>query len=702
MKRKHPYILVLFITIIVGCSEHIDMSNRYVFKENTVVSYMQNLPNTYSTYLDLLYKVPVSINSKTSVGQLLTARGHYTVFAPTNKAISDYLNELVAKDIITSPSWDAFTDSTKLDSIRKVIVYNSIIDNGDNQQCYYVSDFPILNGGEFALSNMADHRLTIFYTDNPDSLYINKDCPININNRDITILNGVIHQMEKVIAPNNFTADVYLQDIIENQKSPYLVMARAIQACGLMGTLKAFRDEKYELMYQRGMIPDLPHLVRYGYSESGSGLGSKAPEHRKYGFTIFAETDDYWKSQGLDPASPNLLENLQKWVIDQHQYSDEDNFTTDEQYQSENNLLHQWVTYHILPMRIPSNRLVFHINEYGYNHSTKTLATPVYEYYTTFGKRRLLKLYESKESMGVYINRFPELDNKRKGTYREIGCQSQNVGCRVYNEDSLAVLSEIINCCIYPIDAPLSYNDNVRNSLARERIRFDAMSIFPEAMNNNIRKIDYEEKEDKIVVNIPPDKVYHYFEDLWNHEEDYLTYWDTSNFSDYQKDEIKTVGRFDLTFRLPPVPRRDIYELRYRVFHYPTRGIIQIYFGEDKDNLHVTGIPVDIRSTDSNFTGWYEDSDDQDYNSEIDKRMRNRNMMKGAYQIWFGNGVLSERHDKNSIRHIVACETMDPNKTYYMRVKEILDSEMKEFCLDYLELCSKEVYNNPYTPEDIW
>jgi hypothetical protein len=28
--------------------------------------------------------------------------------------------------------------------------------------------------------------------------------------------------------------------------------------------------------------------------------------------------------------------------------------------------------------------------------------------------------------------------------------------------------------------------------------------------------------------------------------------------------------------------------------------------------------------------------------------------------------------------------------------------KMKEFYMDYMEYCAKEVYDNPETPEDIW
>ena len=216
---------------LISCTERIDTSNRYVFKERTIIDYLNQHSETYSTYADLLFRVPVSTASKTTVGQLLTARGRYTVFAPTNQAIQSYLDSLAVSaddDYITAPTWDAFTDSTKLDSIRRVIVQNSIIDSGDNDKYYSTFDFPQHTGEEFPLTNMLGGKLSVKYADNnPDSIYINVTCPINANNRNILTINGVIHQMEKVIAPREVSAADYLMDLISHQREGYLVMARA-------------------------------------------------------------------------------------------------------------------------------------------------------------------------------------------------------------------------------------------------------------------------------------------------------------------------------------------------------------------------------------------------------------------------------------------------------------------------------------------
>ena len=364
-----------------GCKENIDTSSRYVFTEETILSYLEK-HKAYSSYVDILRQVNISKLSDSKVSQLLSARGVYTVFAPTNEAIQKYLEDLVEEGLISEPSWDAFPNEHKLDSIRKVIVYNSIIDGGDELDAYfYTAEFP-LDKDEFILGTLNDKKLSVRKPKAyPDSIYINEDCPVSIKERDILSINGIIHQMEKVIAPKDITAASYIQQCLDEKRDGFLACFRVIQACGLLDTLSKVRDEKYEELYQSGKIPDLEGMTKLGFAE---GNTASAPKHRLYGFSIFAEPDDFWRSEGIDPNAPDLLSKLTQWILDNHQYSDGDKFVTDENYSSENHLLYQWITYHILPMRIPKGKLVFHFNEFGYSLSKPYVyAIPVYEFYTT-------------------------------------------------------------------------------------------------------------------------------------------------------------------------------------------------------------------------------------------------------------------------------------------------------------------------------
>jgi uncharacterized surface protein with fasciclin (FAS1) repeats len=698
------FIASLFMYTCWGCTENIDTSARYVFTSDCAMSYLEKHP-TYSEYVSLLRITPISIKSSSTVGQLLSARGHFTVFAPTNEAISQYLQEVFENEpsLLSAPSWDAFYSEHKRDSIRRVIVYNSIIDSGDNEEAFLTSNFPRETGNEFPLNNMNERKLSVRYV-GVDSIYINNTCPVSVVQRDILATNGIIHQMERVIAPKDVTASMYLQDLLDNQKEGFLVMAKAIQACGLMDTLSKIRDEVYENLFLRGMIPENAYLYIDGHFPNGENW---TPRHRLYGFTIFAETDDFWREQGLDPQAPSstLLPQLTQWILKNNQYSRDDVFTTDEHYSNEANLLYQWTTYHILPFRTSSDRLVFHRNEFGYDAVRRTFTIPMYEIYTTMGKRRLLKIYESKESDGIYLNRFPTLDKGRNSIYHEISCLPERVGCRVEKDPQKAVLTDIINCCIYPIDAPLSYNDAVRDNLARQRLRFDGMTLFPEAMSNDIRlKLSADPKNQDVY--IPATNIYNYFENMQMNNTTIFIYLNAYayNWCNLHSDEMKAKGRFELTFKLPPVPRRGTYEFRYDVLPNGDRGIQQFYFGDDPYRLPAAGIPVNLtRGIGSMNIGYERDTGDDDYDAEVDKRLRNNGVMKGAKSVTAdGSSGDIERLRNTNLRYIIIRQTMDPDKTYYMKVKSVLDSEEKEFYMDYMEYCPKEVYDNPEYPEDIW
>jgi uncharacterized surface protein with fasciclin (FAS1) repeats len=697
------------LVLLSACTESIDTTSRYVFTDHTVVSYLE-AHDDYSQYVDLLKKVHVSPISNTTMYQLLSARGNYTVFAPTNEAIQHYLQKLVNEEVIPAPSWESITDSTRLDSLRKVVVHNSIIDGGDLQeQIFTTAKFPDINNGALSLPNMLDHKMNITKgTGKNDTIYVNTDCAIDTRNYDIPVINGVIHQMHKVIAPDDITAARYLRFLIEKDREGYLVMAKCIETCGLFDTLSAIRDEVYETLYQTGKIPDLKSYMSRGFTDASGNSSSDAlsPEHRKYGFTIFAEPDSYWRSQGIDPHAANVPELVLRWVLDRKKFLSDEAYSSAEDYHNPDNVLNQFVTYHILPMRIEANKLVYHWNETGYSRATKVLSIPVMEWYATMGKRRLIKIFESKESRGVYLNRFPNINKERTGDGHENSCDGDKVGALVLRESEDVVQDDMVNAIIYPIDAPLAYDVATRNNLGRERLRFDCFALFPESMTNGIRRAD--SNADKYNhVYIPTDKYYRYFDNMSIMSEDtHFIHFNGYNVSweNYDGDEDKWLGRYDVMFTLPPVPKRGTYELRYKVLATSARGVVQMYVGSDPANLPVAGIPVDLTQSIQDLWGQsatIADTEDQDYNAEIDKKMRNNGFMKASQSV-ASNSNKWERGSIRCSRRIIWRGTMDPRLTYYVRFKSVLDSDKKELYMDYMELCPKEVYDNPEEPEDLW
>ena len=45
---------------------------------------------------------------------------------------------------------------------------------------------------------------------------------------------------------------------------------------------------------------------------------------------------------------------------------------------------------------------------------------------------------------------------------------------------------------------------------------------------------------------------------------------------------------------------------------------------------------------------------------------------------------------------------MEPDQNYYIKFKSVLESQTKEFFMDYIEYVAKEVFDNPEEAEDIW
>ena len=705
MKKLIGLVLALSTMVLVGCTEDVDTSARYVFKEKTITDYL-TLHEEYDEYVKLLKTTPVSTMSETKVFQLLSARGNYTVFAPTNEAIQIYLDTLYSKGTITEPSWEGFRDSMVLDSIRKVIVYNSVVDTGDDNVRYETATLPTTQNSEIPYPNMYDRKLVVHYCDNPDSILIN-DALINPRNKDIPAINGVIQCMDNVVAPSNNTMAFLLTDIINNKKEGYYVAAQLVRAVGLLDTLMAWRDEVYEELYKKGTVK-----MSVQSNTDGSGETFYSPEHRYIGFTFFAETDSVWAALLGKPALEIEVKDVVDYLIQNNIYPDA---VRNDDYKNENNILNQFVTYHFLPMSLSTDRLVLHYNENGYNPNNGNPSVPIMEFYTTMGKRRLMKLFESKESNGVYINRFPKLKNGRRQNYHEEYCDEDKEGIKVGMPD-LNGENNVRNGIIYPIEKLLVYDDATRNNLQSNRIRWDVTAMWPEFMTNGIRCSEITDSRHKSVY-IPSDAAYKYLDDVTISEETVFLYWTGrgNGWQNMQGDEMTIRGLTDCIMRLPPVPKRGTYELRYAIqCGGNMRGMVQFYWGKDPENLAAMGIPMDLRqgaytlntSTGSipSDIGYADDTQDDDYNAEIDKRLRNNGFMKGCQQYTAGGPGGSDMMRKSNIciRRILLRETMDPEETYYIRFKTVMDDPTRYFYMDYLEYAAKEVYDNPVEPEDIW
>lgn len=737
------YILLLAAAsgaaLFQSCTEEIDTSSRYTFTGKTIVSYLQDYPESYSEYSALLDSVKVSDYSATTMSQLLSARGNYTCFAPTNKAVQEFLDSLCRVGIIGNATWNApefqaidpETNTRKLlDDTRKTIVYNSLIDGGDQTEAFLTSDISERADKKemLKLANMMDRKLTC--SAGIDTKYAVNGCDIDENNCDIYAINGRIHQVHRVIAPTTQKADDYFEQITKDKVYGFYSLAALVQACGLSEILSQEEDEEYYRLKMTNILKDLdghPTFAGNGGPKDNNGKSyGTLPEHRYIGYTIFAEGDAWWEQTlGLEDGSITTVEPAQlvKMIADYVNASGSEKALSTahagDDYTDENNALNQFVTYHIIPGKLEPSKLVIHFNELYYNLTDKRKGASVSDFYTTMGKRRLIKTYEGTRYRNrVFLNRFPKLKNGRGDDqdYTEVSCDEDKQGVEIYT----AQMKELSNAYLYPISNCLYYNDDQADIMANERIRIDFSSMFPELMSNDIRANENYSYEHQCV-GIPCTNDFNYIENCEISDNSRFYYLsgrinDQSCWQNYQGDELNIVGNYELTFKLPPVPKDGIYELRLGVQTNDRRGMCQVYWGQDKNNLPTAGLPVDMRmggsvwyvkggSSMTSILGYEEDvKGDDELNAENDKKMRNNMCMKAPncyYQ--FGNTTPMRSVEQGKIiRRIIVREEMKANQVYYMRLKSVLRDPDTELFLDFLEFCKKEVYDNPYEPEDIW
>jgi hypothetical protein len=470
------------------------------------------------------------------------------------------------------------------------------------------------------------------------------------------------------------------------------------------------------------MIGNIKDLDAHPTFYSAPGV---MPEHRYYGFTMFVEGDEWWaQTLGLQGSLYDL--EPQEIVQKVSDYVEQEQLhlpgaSTGEDYANENNALNQFVTYHILPARLEPNKLVIHFNELWYNLTTMQKTASVYDFHTTMGKRRLLKTYEANVTCEgkrnvIYLNRFPILKNgtSEDDNYTEKGCEEDKKGVEILVDR----MQKPYNAYIYPISDCLFYNDAVAETFGKERIRIDAGTMFKELMTNDIRcNENFSAKYQ--CVGMPCDIDYRYLEDCDIAEGTNFYYLTgriskTSSWANYQGDELNVVGNYEMTMKLPPVPKDGTYELRLGISANDRRGMCQVYWGTNKNALPAAGIPFDMRmggeewyvkggASMQSIVGWEADvKGDDDVNAEIDKKMRNNWYMKAPhYFYWYGQST-SLRARSATMRRIVLRENMKANETYYIQFKSVLEDAETEFYMDYIEFCPKEVYDNPQTPEDIW
>ena len=680
-KRTHllaTLMIALAGTLFVcSCKDDVDESDMYTFTGKTVTSFLNENPDDYSMFAYVLTKVQLSPKSKSTIADLLSARGNYTCFVPDNKALQSYLDSIYMVDNY---------DITLLpDSMAEYIARNSVIDN-KNDEAYLSTSF---NVGALETTNMDDRYITISFDNLPDGetvTLINEKS--RITTADIELTNGVVHRIDHVLELSRATLPALIAQTENTRIFSYL-----LEVTSWADSMQLYRDDDYEYNH-----------AETGKDENGSTVNN--PEHRYYGYTAFVETDQLFHEKwGIDlPEVVNGIVTNKEAILRQIDEKCREYYSNgSSDYRSEDNAVNQFVSYHLLPMRIPWEKLVIHYAEMGYSYKNPSnLTIDCFEYYETMGKqRRLVKLTEGSQTDGKRINRYVSERNLKD--YSEITVPIPGIKI---NESNDGNNFNALNGFYYTIDDILLYTNDVPNKVLNERIRFDISSLMPELITNGYRRSMSATENTK--VHIPTG----YFENFdldpacsYNYLSGYGTTW-----PDFQGDEHNVTGQYDMTIKLPPVPFEGTWEIRWSVPTFDNRGMAQLYFGTNKKNLVAVGLPLDLRLKPSNpAIGWEADGDDEELNDYNDKVMRTHGYMKPPMHDGITNGGVVRESLRNTtsyvnylrLRKIIYTGNLKPEETYYLRIKSVLDNTSTQFVMDWMEYAPKNVYNGE-EPEDKW
>ena len=648
MKKIYQLIIALALPLcgvgsLTSCSDTPDSENYYTFTGEMVSDYLDNRPELFSDFTEILHR--------SGLYGMMATYGTYTCLAPTNDAISVYLKEhgYSSVDELSKEECDTLS-------------WNHVI-----AETYFTTD---LSDGNIPTANMNERFLTFSCDSNATNgnvmYYVNMASKLVV--RDDSVENGVVHTLDRVIQPSSS----YLPEKLLEDKNITLFTS-ALTLTGLNDSLYEYLDNTYSVGID-SINKGVP------FHRTGAEYRMFYPSTRMKRFTALVETNKVFADAGI--YSLDDLKEYAKTIYDE--MYPEDAGLYDDDWTNRKNPLNRFVAYHLLPYYGAIND--FTISESGIDYKT-TCAMPnlidCTDWYTTMMPGTIMKM--SSPSEGLFIN--------RKGVASRYSVR----GVKVYTPTEMKTIhdqelseaglhvdtlnQQALNGIYHYIDQVLTYNRETRDVVFNDRIRWDVITMSPEFLNagargntNGQHLTGFKQVDGWDFHGIVPTLALRE-RGIWM-----ATY----------SDAVDLIGQFDVSFKLPPVPA-NTYEIRFAYGAGNDRGVVQIYFGE-KDNMQPMGLPIDFRIWGGDPSiGWVADTDDNEENRAIDKAMHNRGFMKDM-DSWNQGGSNNLRANNGKYRKILTTQALDPNKEYWLRIKLVIENAEAELPINYFEFCPKSVY----------
>lgn len=642
MKALCAAMLILHSSAYISCSDDDSDAplNFYSSVRLTAAGFIEADNENFSDFKAIL--------ERSNYLAMLKTYGHYTVFAPTNSAIQQYLKDNGYASLEALPK-------EQCDTIARTHIVQD--------KAYFTTDM----GGEIAPVNMNDDYIQMtsdsdVYNNNALLIYVNKNS--RIIQKDDSVTNGVVHVIDHVIDASNQFLPALLE---ENPKLS--IFTQALKLTGMADSLTKYIDETYTVDPDSA-VGGKGFKVPYGTANDGTAskqCQTWYPERRYFKFTAFVETDSIYALHGI-----NNLDDLKayaKQVYDESYPEDAGKYDND--FKDRRNPLNRFVSYHLIN-RIGAREYWVHCKGAIYEQRCLFNIYDPEDYFETMAPHTLIR-FSSNPGEEVYIN--------RKG----LKANAQVRGVRVLKDDEGDGYTQTCSNGIYHyIDDILVYSHDVRNNVLNRRIRIDGSCLSPDFMNARAR-IYYMNKDEQMIGfkngYLADFKMHnsHTFIGCGNEQ---------TGWRHYQGSGVCITGeKFDASVKLPPVPHDGTYEVRLGYSTGDDRGIAQVYL-----NNEPCGIPISFRNFDSN-TGWEPDTNDEEETKAIDKAMRNRGFMKAMDS--YGSTSEPFRTYSNDVRRILTKQYLRADQENWLRFRQILEGSTLYMSIDYIELCPKDVYDSP-------
>lgn len=683
---------VVFFTAIqfsfVSCSDDPGLENYYTSSKEYASDYLMNR-SQYSQFVQILQRATGERGDLRLVDMLGTY-GSYTVFAPTNDAVNQYLagKGVASVDELTKEDCDT-------------IALNSII-----EQAYFTTDY---SDAQYPKANMLEHIMSITCDSLVEEGEVRLQLLINktslLTHADDSVCNGVVHTVAQIVNTSNDLLPTVME--ADSTISLYNEVLRVTKVRDLM---EVYMDETYGFASNKDRIDSCTWTNDKLCIFTAQEYDNVAyPEKRYYNFTAFMVPDSILEEKygittldGIRAKARELYEPMYP----------EDADVTDET--DRRNYLNRFISYHILN-RLGTYYTLTSIDGGKLSNNFNRRKWDNCDWYETLMPYSTMKVsFPSGSQAGLYIN--------RRGVQSRADERGVFVrGAKIAPVSDGPLQPNAVNGIYHYIDDIVAYDQQTQSVVFNDRLRLDCSTLSPDFMT---KLTDGETARGHSSLNPSNNGMYgrggqgaiaasnsdhcvgfkagycrnfEYTDNTHLHVRvRVLNYWS------YQGDEVTIKGPFDVKLKLPPVPE-GTYEVRMMTCTgFASRGIVQSYI----DGIP-QGIPFDMRPGGTQLFGWQSDDalGDDDAITAFDKAIHNLGWMKGPNCYSTGEkdsfGGTTMRGLNNTIRRVLGTFYTDGKSDHILRLQQKMESG-GEMNFDFIEICPSSVYNNEYYAEDKW